>query len=137
MSDLSELQAAQTVKMAGADPAGSETNYLGVTSNHEVCNVDTQNGSLLSTVVTVGTTEIELKVGGSALANRKELYIENVGNRTAWVGPTGVSDSGLSLGRKLERTIQCNYHSALVSRFLQLLQQERQIFLSRRVASGY
>jgi len=41
--------------------------------------------------VAVGTTEIELKVGGSRLEGRELLRVENTSDETIYVGPTGVT----------------------------------------------
>lgn len=41
--------------------------------------------------VTVGTSAVEAKVGGSRLANRKRLIITNKSNVTIYIGPSGVT----------------------------------------------
>lgn len=42
---------------------------------------------------TIGTTEVKLSVGASALANRKKLTIRVVGNDAIYIGATGVTTS--------------------------------------------
>ena len=48
---------------------------------------------LLQGVVTIGTTETELKVGVSADPEREVVRIYNNSNTTIYVGPTGVTTS--------------------------------------------
>jgi hypothetical protein len=62
---------------------------------------------VVSTIVnlnfTVGTTQVEAKVGSNRLANRKMLYIENTGNTSIFYGPTGVTASGSTRGAELRK----------------------------------
>lgn len=44
-------------------------------------------------VVTVGTTQTELKVGGSREAEREVVRVYNSSNSTIYVGPSGVTVS--------------------------------------------
>jgi hypothetical protein len=53
-------------------------------------------------VVTVGTTPVELKVGGSRLEGRQILVIYNDGSRTIYTGPSAsVSSTGANKGMPL------------------------------------
>lgn len=62
---------------------------------------DVQDSGYTSGEVTVGTTEVEAKVGGSILAGRETLYLENKGSTTIFYGPTGLStSSGARLDKK-------------------------------------
>lgn len=54
---------------------------------------DVLDGNYLSAQVTINTTESEVKVGASRLADRQEVLIFNGGNQTIYFGPTGVSDT--------------------------------------------
>lgn len=54
---------------------------------------DLANDSYLSGIVTVGTTAVEAKVGGSALSGREILVIYNNSNSTIYYGPSGVTTS--------------------------------------------
>lgn len=46
---------------------------------------------LLQGVVTVGTTQTELKVGGSVESEREVVRVYNKSNDTIYVGPSGVT----------------------------------------------
>ena len=54
---------------------------------------DVLEDAYLSGTVTVGTTEVEAKVGGAPLSGRELLKIQNSGNVTIYYGPTGVTTS--------------------------------------------
>lgn len=49
--------------------------------------------SIAAGSVTVGTTEVELCAGASALANRRGMKIRCEGNDAIYIGPTGVTTS--------------------------------------------
>ncbi len=74
--------------------ANDISNALEVVFRHDTAYVDA--------VVTVGSTQIEAKVGASPLAKRKELRIFNDGNKTIFYGPTGVTSSGDNKGVSLQ-----------------------------------
>lgn len=80
MSDLTDIQAAQSVKIAGAASTGIESNFAGVTANLEVQSCDTLNNGGVNINLTVGTTATELKVGGARLVNRKMILIQPLNN---------------------------------------------------------
>jgi hypothetical protein len=52
---------------------------------------DAPNSAIASDAVTVTDTETALPA--SALANRKKMIIQNVGNKPIYLGPTGLSDA--------------------------------------------
>lgn len=54
---------------------------------------DVVNEAYVTGTVTVGTTQVEAKVGGSPLAGREILVIHNSSNSTIYYGPTGVTTS--------------------------------------------
>lgn len=57
-------------------------------------NIDICNISYLSTTVSVSTTQVAVRVGGSNLASRQVLLIHNPpGNGPIYVGPSGVTTS--------------------------------------------
>lgn len=67
----------------------------------------TPNVSLVSGSVSVSTTQIEAKVGGSPLANRSRITIENKGNPDIFLGPTGVtSTTGIKLVKNQTRDME-------------------------------
>ena len=52
---------------------------------------DVVNVEYLSTVKTIGTTEVLAAVGGSNLEDRQELVVYNKSSNTIFYGPTGVT----------------------------------------------
>ena len=54
---------------------------------------DVDNSGYVSGSVSVSTTQVEAKVGASALASRQEVIIFNLGPQTVYYGPTGLSSS--------------------------------------------
>lgn len=54
---------------------------------------DLVNDGYVSGEVTVGTSAVEAKVGGSALAGREILIIYNKSNNSVFYGPSGVTTS--------------------------------------------
>ena len=61
---------------------------------------DVVEDGYVSGVVTVGTSAVEAKVGGSPLAGREILTIYNGSNAVIYYGPTGVTTS---TGEPLEK----------------------------------
>jgi len=55
---------------------------------------DVVNISYVSAKITVSTSQVEAKVGGSRLTNRQELLIYNGGTETIYYGPSGVTVAG-------------------------------------------
>lgn len=86
MADLNEQQAAQTIKITGVSSAGSETNYVDASSNNELKVADVSNNGGVNGAITVSTSAIEAKVGGSALSNRKNITVHNNGSSTIYWG---------------------------------------------------
>lgn len=54
---------------------------------------DLANDGYVSGEVTVGTSAVEAKVGGSALSGREILIIYNKSNSSIFYGPSGVTTS--------------------------------------------
>jgi len=88
MADLTGLEASQSVKIAGADSAGSETNYVNATALGELKTTDTITGAGAEGALTVGTSAVEARVGASALTNRKLLTVFNNSGTTIYWGRT-------------------------------------------------
>lgn len=94
MADLNELQSAETVKIAGVNSSGAETNYVNASNNNELQTSDISNNGGTNGAITVSTSSIEAKVGVSALSNRKNLTVYNNGNNTIYWGySSGVTTS--------------------------------------------
>lgn len=75
MADLTDLQAAQTVKLAGASSSGNETGFI-AEYNAQISGSDILNGTALQTVLSVGTTAVAARVGANNLVFRKMLIIQ-------------------------------------------------------------
>lgn len=86
MADLNETQAAQSVKIIGSSSSGIENTPVTASSNGELQISDISNNGGVHGSLTVGTSAVEAKVGGSALANRKTLTIFNNSNADIFFG---------------------------------------------------
>lgn len=75
MSDLTDLQSATNQKISGADASGVETYFVGATPSGNIKAADVLDVSYTSAAMSVSTSAVEAKVGGSRLANRKMLSI--------------------------------------------------------------
>lgn len=85
MADLSELAASQSVKIAGADDSGQESNFVHATANNDLQTADGLHTEGLYGAVSVGNSSaVELKVGASAQTDRKTLIFQS--DRTIFVG---------------------------------------------------
>lgn len=94
MADLSEIQAAQAVKIVGSDNTGAETTPVNSSANGELRVSDVSNNGGTQAALTIGTTAVEAKVGASPLTNRKSLTIyNNSGNTLYWGYTSGVTVS--------------------------------------------
>jgi hypothetical protein len=94
VADLSEIQASQSVKIAGASLVGSESYWVNSTPNGDLTATDTLKSGGTQGALTVGTSAVEIKVGGSALANRKVVTLHNNSNAIMYWGYTsGVTTS--------------------------------------------
>lgn len=61
-------------------------------------------GSAIAGAVSVTTSEIALRVGGTNLSNRQGIEIQNLGTAAIYVGPTGVTTStGIKLAPETSR----------------------------------
>lgn len=72
---------------------------MSISNNGEYNDVLEQ--AYVSSTVSVGTTQVEAKVGGSRLAGREVVTIYNDSNSTVFYGPSGVSTSGANKGEPL------------------------------------
>lgn len=89
MADLSEIQAAQSIKIIGADALATETTPVNSTDTGHLLTADLINeGTGVQAAITVSTTAIEAKVGASPLSNRKLLTVYNNSNQTIYWGFT-------------------------------------------------
>lgn len=84
MSDLSFEKRAEPSSIVGMDADGSETNFLKVTENNDAQVSDAINVSAVYSEITVGTTAVELKVGGTPLAVRKMAHATPKDKEVYW-----------------------------------------------------
>lgn len=84
MADLSELQAAGATKVVGSNTSGVETNAAKVSSNQDLGTSDILDSGGVDAIVALTTTPVQLKVGASALANRKYMVIEALSTNVVW-----------------------------------------------------
>lgn len=68
---------------------------------------DGANTTFLTTLVTAGLTQVALPA--SALANRRSVTVQNNGNKSVFIGPTGVTISGATKG--IEIAAGATYHA--------------------------
>lgn len=99
MADLTEIEASGTTKIAGSDDSGLESNYAEVTPKHDLTTADMQNFGFDHKAVDITTTETPLYAGVANLTDRKELIVENIGNKTIYIGKSGVSSDDLNVNR--------------------------------------
>ena len=83
MADLDEQHSSQATKIVGADVEGSETNYIESTTIGELSVNDTPQQGLSATLA-LTTTAQELKVGASALVNRKLIEMQALDKNIKW-----------------------------------------------------
>ena len=88
MADLTDIQAAQSVKIVGSDATGLEQTPVNSTTLGELQTSDIITGAGLEGALSVGISAIEAKVGISALTNRKVLTIYNNSNHLIYWGRT-------------------------------------------------
>lgn len=84
MADLNNLQAAQTIKIAGSDSSGVETTFVNSTLNGEIKSADILNVTVTQSLLSIGTSATEIKVGASRLVNRKSVQIQAQGTNLVY-----------------------------------------------------
>lgn len=75
-TDLTDLQAAETVKIVGCNALGQETNPLQVSGNYEALTSDACSNGGVYSELTVGLTAVELRVGSFPLSLRKLVTMQ-------------------------------------------------------------
>lgn len=86
MADLNDLQSAGFNKIVGSDATGIETNPAKVSANQDLGVSDVMDSNGVYGTLTVGTSAVQAKVGGSNLANRKLLTVDNTSNVVIYWG---------------------------------------------------
>lgn len=106
MADLSSKKASQTVKIAGANAAGSESNFAGVTDNQDLQTADILNKNVTQGTLTVGTgASVEVKVGATALADRKSILLQAQGSNITYGFSAGSQPFTLANGSLVTLTV--------------------------------
>lgn len=94
MADLDIKAASISTTLTGASTTGAESNYVNVTPNQDLQSADILNNSGTQAALTVGTTAVAVRAGGSNLTNRKSLTLHNNSLLTMYWGYTsGVTTS--------------------------------------------
>lgn len=106
MADLTDLEAAQTVKITGATNSG-ETSFVN-SFNSQLQSADLINTTSTQTTLSVSTTAQECKVGGSTLANRKLLLIQVQGSGFVYGFSSGSQPFDLPNGSTLSLALGPN-----------------------------
>ena len=86
MADISDINAAQSVKIIGSNSTGAEQTPVTSSSNGELNVSDISNNGGVHGSITVGTSAVQAMVGGSPLANRKTLTIFNNSSSDIYFG---------------------------------------------------
>jgi len=85
VADIEDIEAAQSVKIIGSDSIGREQTPVSSTPNGEIKIADTHNNGGLDAIISiVSGTPVELKVGGTVLANRKYIIMEALDTGVKW-----------------------------------------------------
>ena len=102
MADLDFLESSSPVQITGDD----ESFAADVGERKELSTSNTIRQNLTSGALTVGTTAVEIKVGGTRLANRKSVFLFNNSNKTMYWGDSGVTTTtGIPIARGESVTI--------------------------------
>lgn len=59
---------------------------------------DTNETGYVSAILSVGTSQVEIKAGGSRLTGRQLVVVYNDSSNTVYFGPSGVTTSGSTKG---------------------------------------
>jgi len=85
MADISDVQAAQSVKLIGSGPTGVESTPINSTSHGNILSYDVADGGGLDTTITITAgSVVELKVGAAVLPNRRYIQIQSRGRDVTW-----------------------------------------------------
>lgn len=93
MADLTGIEAAQSVKLIGAESDGTEQTPVESTDDGELTTVDTANHGGADKVLAIpADSTLELKITGSVQANRKYVQIQAQSRDITWgFSPTTTS----------------------------------------------
>ena len=86
MADISDINSALPIKVIGSDATGAEQTPVQSSPNGELLINNTNNNGGVQGAISVSTTAVAARVGGSNLANRQTLTIYNNGTQTLFWG---------------------------------------------------
>lgn len=101
MADLSDVQAADTVKIVGSDASGVEQTPVQATTKGELVTSDVLNTASSAALKTITTTASAANVSGSNLSGRKLLIIQAQTGNIVWGFSAGLQPFTLASGASL------------------------------------
>lgn len=90
MSNLTDIQAAQSVKVIGANTSGVESTPVQSTTAGDLYASDALSVGGTQGLISVGTTQTAARVSGSNYSGRKILIIYNTSSQDVYWGFNGV-----------------------------------------------
>lgn len=84
MGDLTSLESSDTIKIAGSDSTGKETNFVNASPNGDLQTSDIMNTAAVSGVISLTTSAVPIRVGATNLANRKYIVLEATSAAIVW-----------------------------------------------------
>jgi len=88
MADLTDIEAASVTKIVGSTSSGVEQTPIKSSLNGDLGTSDVLDGAGVEGAITVGTSAVAARVGGSNLASRKALSVYNNSNSVLYWGYT-------------------------------------------------
>lgn len=99
MADITDIQAAQTIKIVGSDSNGLEQTPIKSSGNGDLNSSDIVDTSGIYGTLVVGSSPVEIKVGGSPLSYRKLITLDNTSNTTIYWGYNNSISTSTFAGR--------------------------------------
>ena len=94
MADIDDTDATEGVRLIGADPStGDEQTPVKSSASGDLATSDVLDIAGVNASLTVGLTAVELKVGGSPLADRKYVIFQSQDNGVYFGFSNGVTTS--------------------------------------------
>jgi hypothetical protein len=84
MGDLNSLESSDTIKIAGANGSGQETNFVNASPNGDLQTTDIMNTAAVSGVISLTSTPVPLRINVSNLENRKYIILQGLTNSVVW-----------------------------------------------------
>lgn len=114
MADLSDKEAAQTIKIAGSDASGLETNFVKASDNGDLSTSDIINVAAQNRVMTITTSPVEALGAGVGLSSRKLLVIQAQTANIKYGFTVGSQPFTLANGASLYLSVGPDIHVYLV-----------------------